>query len=100
MNRITRSMVLLERLFSAYGSPGFTESAENQYILETDNILFYFFDEPEQSELYIQADIAEYTGHGDHGGAYRPAENESSVGCHRRRDHRPVRRKQRFYLYL
>ena len=61
MNPITRSMVLLERLFSAYGSLGFTESAENQYILETDNILFYFFDEPEQSELYIQADIAEYT---------------------------------------
>lgn len=29
MNPITRSMVLLERLFSAYGSPGFTESAEN-----------------------------------------------------------------------
>lgn len=55
MNPITRSMVLLERLFSAYGSHGFTESAENQYILETDNILFYFFDEPEQSELYIQS---------------------------------------------
>lgn len=58
---MTRSIVLLERLSSAYGVPGFSESETNRYTLEIDDHVFYFFDEPERSTLYIQVDVAEYT---------------------------------------
>ncbi|MBJ8959875.1 type III secretion system chaperone [Citrobacter youngae] len=61
MKSSTNTVLLLECLFRAYGFPEFIESETGQYTLEIDDILFYFFDEKESSEIYIQADIAEYT---------------------------------------
>lgn len=60
MNTMSRSLVLLERLYSAYGFSEFAELEMRQYELEIDDVVFFFFDEPEASVLYIQADIVEY----------------------------------------